>query len=230
MYYERTPVIVTLPESLLLLATDDESGHISTKSGALDYGLAGAVLTELLLRDRLDAEDGKLRLTNGSPMGDSVLDHALASMGDSKPRDAKHWVGKLARDHVKDRVLDQLIQKGVLGIEEHRILWIIPVDRYPAEDSAPERDVRENVRAVVTEGASPQPRTATLIALLKACDLTGAVFSHDERKQYKERIEEISRGEAMGETVSRVIRDMQAAVTAAVVAATAAAASSSASS
>lgn len=225
MYGEEASVMVTLPESLLLLATDDETGQIATGSGALDYGLAGAALAELLLRGRLDVEDGKLRATNVSPLGDSVLDHALTTMEDSRPRDAKKWVGTLARDHVKDRVLNQLIQKGVLRREEHRILWVIPNDRYPAENFAPERAVRESVRAAVLEGATPQPRTAALIALLKACDLTGVVFSRDERKQSKERIDDVSRGEAMGEAVSRAIKEMQAAVTAAVVAAGVAASS-----
>jgi hypothetical protein len=226
----QTPVPVTLPESLLLLVTDDVTGQISTKSGALNYGLAGAVLTDLLLRGRLDAEEGKLRVIDSSPLGDSVLDHALSRMGASKSRDAKHWVGTLARDHIMERVLEHLLQKGVLRREEHRILWVIPNDRYPTEDTAAERAVRENVRAVVLEGAPPQPRTAVLIALLKACDLADVVFSRDERKHYKERIDDVARGEAMGEAVARAIKEMQAAVIAAVVAAGAAAASSAATS
>ena len=37
----RTPLMVGLPEGLLLLATDDVTGRIDTKSGALDNGVAG---------------------------------------------------------------------------------------------------------------------------------------------------------------------------------------------
>jgi hypothetical protein len=48
MEIPRTPLIVDLPEGLLLLATDDATGRIDTKSGALDYGVAGAMLTGTL--------------------------------------------------------------------------------------------------------------------------------------------------------------------------------------
>ena len=89
---QRTSMMVTLPESLLLVAIDDETGRIASKSGALGYGLAGAVLTELILDGRAVVDDGKVKVTDGPPMQDSVLDGALASIRGSKPHDAKYWV------------------------------------------------------------------------------------------------------------------------------------------
>lgn len=222
---QRTPMMVTLPESLLLVAIDDETGRIASKSGALGYGLAGAVLTELLLDGRAVVDDGRVKVTDGPPMQDSVLDGALARIRESKPHDAKYWVRKLSGDHLQDGVLERLIREGVLRREEHRILWVIPADRFPAEDVLPERAIRQKVRAVVLQGATPQPRTAALIGLLKACDLTGMVFDRAERRQYKARIDEISNGELMGKAVSKAVKEAQGAM-AAVIAANAAVLSS----
>jgi hypothetical protein len=226
---ESTPLIVDLPEGLLLLATDDVSGRINTKSGALDYGLAGAVLTELFLQDRLSLQDGKVAIVDAGATGDPVLDDALRRIAESKPRDAKHWVNKLPRAWIKERVLDRLIERGVLRREEHRILWIIPADRFPAEADSPEHHVREAVRAAVLDGATPQPRAAVLIGILKACDLLDTVFSKEERKRHRDRIDQIAGVEMMGQAVSKAVKDMQAATMAAITAATTAAVVSSSS-
>jgi hypothetical protein len=120
-------------------------------------------------------------------------------------------------------VLDELTEKGILRKEEHRILWIIPADRYPAEDDSPEDDLRNTIRSAVLEGTTPKPRTAVLIGILKACDLLDTVFSRDERKQFGDRIDSIASAEMMGAAVSKSVREMQAATMAAVSAATVAA-------
>jgi hypothetical protein len=212
-----TPGPVNLPERLLLPATDDDSGRIDTKSDALDLGLAGATLTDLLLLGRLANVDGKVTVSDASPTGDPILDDALATIAASKPRDAKHWVTTLPKSRLRDRVLERLTGKGVLRREEHRLLWVVPADRYPAENDAPERDIRDAVRAAVVDGEEPTPRTAALIGILKACDLTGAVFSRDERKQYGDRIERIAEGEVLGGAVAKAVKDLQAAITTAAV-------------
>jgi len=227
---QASPLIVDLSEGLLLLATDDASGRINTKSGALDYGLSGAVLTELFLRDRLTLQNGKVTIVDASATGDPVLDDALSRITDSKPRDAKHWVNKLPRSWIREQILDGLIEKGVLRREEHRILWIIPADRFPAEADSPEQHVREAVRAAVLDGATPQPRTAVLIGILKACDLLETVFSKEERKRRRDRIDQIASADLVSEAVSKAVKDMQAATMAAITAATIVAATSSSSS
>jgi hypothetical protein len=220
MENSNMPEIVNLPEALLLLAIDDETGRVESKSGALDLGLGGAVLAEAFLMNRLAIDDGKVFVLDGSPTGDSMLDRAIREIADSRPHDAKHWVDRLSKDHIREAVLGRLMEKGVLRQEEHRILWIISASRYPAQKDSPERDIREATRAAVLQGGLPQPRTLTLIGFMKACDLLGTVFSRDERKRYKQRIEDIAKAEVMSEAVSRAVKEAEAA-TAAVIASTA---------
>jgi hypothetical protein len=225
----RTPLIVDLPEGLLLLATDDVSGRIDTKSGALDYGLAGAVLTELVLQGSLRLQDGKVRLATTEVAADPLHAEVLGRIAADRPKDAKHWVNKLPHAQIRQHLLDRLVDKGIVRREEHRLLWIVPDNRYPAEADAPERHVRDAVRAAVLNGDTPQPRIGVLIGILKACDLLGTVFTKDERKRRQQRIDQIANGEVVSKAVSDAIKEMQAATMAAVIAATTAATVSSSS-
>ena len=214
---------VNLPESLLLLATDDESGRISSQMRAADFGAAGAVLLELLFSGRIASNDGKIALLSDAATGDPVLDNALFLIGEaSKRHDAKHWVRKIADAGVKEQILDQLTERDILRHVPQRLLWVIPDDRYLIENPTPEDDIRASLRAIVLDDRTPDARSAALIALLKATDLTGAVFSKAERKAQKSRIDAIANGDLMSAAVSSVIKDMQAALTAAIIATTAA--------
>lgn len=216
----RTPLIVDLPEGLLLLATDDLTGRIDTKSGALDYGLAGAVLTELFLKGSLRLQDGTVILTTEDVAEDPLHAEVLGRIAADRPRDAKHWVNKLQGAGIRQQVLDRLTDKGIVRREEHRVLWLFPDDRYPAEADAPERDVREAIRAAVLNGDAPQARIAVLIGILKACDLLDTVFTKDERNQHRQRIDQIANGEVVSKAVSDAIKEMQAAIFTAIIAAT----------
>jgi len=211
--------MTSLPEDLLLLAVDDTTGKVySSESNALNYGLAGAALMDLLIAGRLDSADGKVTVTDSTALGDTVLDEIALEIGrDEKGGDVQHWVDKLGNDHLTERILDQLIQQQILRKEEHRIAWVIPADRYPAVNPAPEREVRERIRAAVVEGTAPEPRIAALIGLLKVCDLAGLVFTKQERQEYGGRIDQIGHGDAVGQAVSHAAEAAQAAMTAAIV-------------
>lgn len=214
-------VHVNLPESLMLLAADDETGRISSQKQAADFGAAGAVLLELLLAGRIASVDGKIELLCDAATGDPVLDNAVFLIGQSsKQHDAKHWVRKIADAKVKDQLLDQLAERDILRHVPQRLLWVIPDDRYLIENPQPEEDIRASLRAVVLEDREPDAHSAALIALLKATNLTGAVFSKEEARAAKSRIDAIANGDLMSAAVSRVIKDMEAALIAVFIATT----------
>lgn len=221
--------MLSLAEELLLLALEDEEGKVSgAASGSLECGLAGAVLMELALADRISLDSGKVMVADASPIGDSVLDSALAKIAaSSRMRDAEYWIGGgLDSGALKDALLDGLVEKGVLASEEHKLLWVIPTRRYPERDGEPEQELRERIRAVVLEGQRPEPRLAAMIALIKACSLTDEIFASSERERAKERLEEVSDEEVVGEAVSGAVAQIQVAMQAAVMASVTAATTS----
>ena len=210
---------LNLAEELLLLALNDEKGTVlMAASMGLPYGLAGALLIELVEAGLLRIEGKELIAAAGGSARDELLDGILGTIRSSKrTRDLKHWVGRLGRSggKIKKDLLARLVQKGVLREEEHRLLWIFPSPRYPEIDPRPEYGARGRVRSGILGITPPEARTAALISLVHACDLTGVLFDKGERRDAKRRAKEITASQPIGSAVARTVEAVKVAVIAA---------------
>lgn len=192
---------VSLPEELLLLALHDEKGSvIPAAARPLNGALVGAILMELGLRGRLrEGPEGGL-LADPTPTGDEILDEVSRRISEADaPRMASYWVGRLAgtMPRLKDRLLEQLVARGVLERRERRLLWIFPSRSFPLADAAAEQQARDRIRAVILDGHSPDQRTAAMIGLVRACNLTDEIFAPHERPQANRRVVELTSEEAV---------------------------------
>jgi hypothetical protein len=213
---------LSLAEELLLLALDDAEGTIPMAAAqALPYGLAGATLMDLTLMGRLTSDGEHLVVADAAPTGDTLLDQALAAITSAKrPWDCTHWVHALGtgiKGH-RERLEERLVERGILHRQEHRILAVLPVTRYPMDDPRPETESRERIRAAVFDAAAPDARTVTLISLALACRVLDRLFTREERAATRGRVAAIVRGEALGKAVKETVTAINAAVTAAVAA------------
>ena len=206
--------MLTLPEQLLLLALHDEKGTIlSTASISIKYGLAGAVIMELALREKVEIRDKKLVLVNDSYTGDNVLDEALTQIKKlGKGKNAGYWVNKLQSIKIQELMLDRLVDKGILKTEEHKILWIFDSPHYPMKDSEEESEIREQIRRIVLHKDIAETRVAVLIGLVNACRLTNEIFSKEERKEAKKRIKEIIENDLIAKAVADTVVAIEAAL------------------
>jgi golgi phosphoprotein 3 len=208
---------LTLPEHLILLALQDEEGSV-VQSGAvaLPYGLNGALLLELSLRKRVKVEEGILIEVSDATTGDDILDDALKALADcERDKTAEFWVARpdaLVKD-LKERLLDRLVNSGILRREEHRFLWLLPVDHYPAADGEPERDLRKRVNDVVLRDGAADESTALLIGLIHACGLVKEVFPGEDFDAVTAKLKTFSEGSQIANAVSE---DVAAATTAVV--------------
>jgi len=212
---------LTLSEQLLLLALQDEKGTvISRASMALDFGLTGALLMELALRDRIAVRDGKLGIMVSDPTGDPLLDEVLNNIvgRDGKPRPLRYWLPRLARKikRLRHRVADRLVASGILRCEHRRILGIFPSVRYPTVNPLPELETRERLKSAILMDAEPGKDTIVLAGLLKACNLVQEVFDKRTKKQALRRLRKLTADEPVSRAVGETVAAVQAAVTAAV--------------
>lgn len=212
--------MISLSEKLLLLALHDEKGHIlMSSSDALPYGLAGAVLLELSMQKKINLVEKKVMLVDKRPTGDEILDEAIVLIRESsKPRTMKYWIEKFHGKikGLKDRLLQRLVDKGIIRKEEQKILWVFPNHKYPTLDPAPELEVRETINDVVLNYKTPDEEKLALVALIQACDLINEVFEKDQRKKAKKRIKEILKDESLTSSVSKAVRDAVDEISAAV--------------
>lgn len=224
-----------IAEDLLLLLTDDRTGKATVDSQRLAFGLAGAVLVELVMAGRVQFVDGggwgggaSVVVVNPQPTGDPLLDDGLARiLGKRGQMRAQTFVTQLARG-LSQVVRDRLVARGILRAERRRVLGIFPARSWPAADVRYEGHVRAALWDVVVVGRTPTDREVCLVALLNALgqahkQLAGPGVSP---RQVRERATALSAGNAAADAVRRAIQATEAAVMASITASTAVAASS----
>lgn len=223
-----------IAEDLLLLLYDDESGKPIVASTQLEYALAGAVLLELTLLGRIDlagdGEDvkrGRLVVRDPAPTGNAVLDERLRIVEDKEGRKPKDLIGKLSK-RLRDSLLQELANRGVLRAEHGKVMGLIPVIRWPANDARQEHELRTALDSVLRIGTTPDHRTAALIALLHAVDSVPKVITDaPDKRALKRRAKEIAESEWAADAVRKAVQAVQAATTAAIIASTSAGAAAS---
>ncbi|WP_431933753.1 GOLPH3/VPS74 family protein [Micromonospora sp. RP3T] len=202
-----------LTDELVLLAYDDAGANLLGRPH-LDYGLAGAVLLELALARRVEVADKRLVVTDPTPTGVPLLDGALAAVGEGRPRTPKDWIGKLAKG-LPDRVLDGLVDAGVLRRESDRVLLVFPRTRYPSPtgaEPAAETEARHRMRDALVGDGSVDARTAALLTLTGAVGLDRKLFRELPKERVKARLTEIAAGDWASAATKKAIEEMQAAV------------------
>lgn len=220
-----------LAADLLLLALDDERGTVLPETAiGVDYGLAGAIVTELALHGCLRV-DGEAVSTTGTPTEDPLLDDALRAVAAMPGKNLSHWVWQLSRDlgGLRQRLLDRLVAQGTLEKRERRVLLLFHQNVYPEKDTRVEHDIRDRVDAALLHGTTPDARTACLIHLAAACRVIDAIYPRGEHKAIRTRIAELGDAGAAGaNAVAGLVAQAEtaaviAAITASTVAATSAA-------
>jgi hypothetical protein len=217
--------MTTLADDLLLVLLDPVSGRPRTDSTRLDYGLAGALLLELALDERVDVVGPKpskaeVILLAGAAPEDEALADAARRIGQKRRRPDK-LIPALAKD-LRGRLLDRAEQRG--DVRRQRL--VLRPDRWPAADDRRRRSLVSRLRDVLLTGVTPDPRTAALVALLAAIDAAPAAVDAPDRavsKAISRRADQISEGAWAAESVRRAVKAAQAAVaasTAAIVTAT----------
>ncbi len=206
-------MVLTFAEEILLLALDDESGRF-VRMGAqgLGYPLAGAVLMDLALRGKIDADLEKVEVIDASPTGEKLLDGPLERMaGESESFSAREWVGRLLpeADAVEEGALSRLVERGILRLEEKKILWVFKERRYPMVDDTEEKEVKRRLVDVLLSDVIPSPRDVALIALVDACDLLGTILSAREVERVGPRVEQIRKLDLIGQAMTSAVWNLR---------------------
>jgi len=208
-----------LHEEIMLLALRDEEGTVA--SGTMySYGVAGAILAELLLEQRIRLEEPRknqklVTLASPDPVGDELIDECLERVAGAKRRKRPEtWVSHFASTkQLKHRVATQLCRRRILAADEDKVLLIFTRRIYPEINPEPEQRLIERLRqAIFTDAEAIDPRTMVLVSLASATSILPVVFKKKDLKARKKRIEQIVNGEVTGKAAKDAIEAMQAAV------------------
>lgn len=207
---------LTIPESILLLALHDETGE--RKGNFLEYALAGAALTELLLIGRV-AESGeppkRLEITDGAPVGDPYIDACLETLQEKgSGKKAKSYVETLGGKSALTRILlEQLVNRGVLSMREKKVLFFFTRKVYPEANPSAERALTARLEDAMFGAGEVDARDSVIIALAHHTDILKHNFDRDKLREHKARIRDIADGGLLPQSATvETIKAMQAAV------------------
>ena len=200
-----------LAEELLLFLLDDQNGTLLPMTERTEHlVLAGAVLMDLQSANRIDTDLDHLTLSNPTPLGDDVLDPALAEIvGAEETRDALYWVERTARQghQIHERTIARLVSRGILRESgDDTFLSLTPevahARRYPSTNGAAPEHVRLRIMRVLFSDDIPDLADMLIISLVDACDVWRKLLTAEELARARKRIEIISRLDLIGRAVA----------------------------
>jgi hypothetical protein len=205
-------------EEILLLALRDKEG---TMLFGVNYpqALAGALLAELLLLKKVEIEaSGKrkfVKLANTKSTGNLLLDECIEKMSHAKRRaTAQNWIQRFANiRRVKHKAAESLCRKGILKLEEDKVLLIFNRKIYPEVDPRPEKRIMDKIyKAIFNNPKEIDPETVILISICNSTGILRQLFDKSKLREKKNRIKEITSGNLIGKATKDAIEAMQAAV------------------
>ena len=205
-------------EIILLLLNDDDGSFARVPSWSLNYALAGGVLMDLALENRIDTDLEKLVLVDATPVGDSLLDQTLADIESEEGQDARYWVERTAgrADLIREEALARLVSRGILESRDDRFLWVFRSRRYPAVDGTAEREVKLRILEVLFSDQIPSPRDVVIICLADACGIFRILLSRQELSNASARIEQVRKLDLIGQAMTQAIHDIELSIAASV--------------
>src|SRR5579875_3492101 len=206
--------MLTCAEELLLLAHDEKSGHFANLQDLLmNTAIAGAVLMDLALINRVDTDLKALVVLDRKATGEKLLDFALAAVPDKTTTiDALDALRKHGAS-LMDMAIARLCERGILKKQEGRVLWVFESRRYPLIDGKELQEVKKRIADLLLSDEIPDPRDVVIISLAEACGLLRRVFSESELRSADKRIEQISRLDLIGQAMTDMMIELNAALT-----------------
>ncbi len=199
-------------EEIILILLDDEDGRfVRIPRWSLNYALAGGILMDLAMENRIDTDLENLILVDSSPVGDSLLDPALAEIAASEQKDTRYWLEHLAEKgpEVREEALNRLVNEGILERQDDRFMWMFRSRRYPMVDGEAEREVKLRIMEVLFSEMIPGPRDIMIICLVDACGIFRELLSKRQLGQVAGRIEQVRKLDIIGQAMSQAIRDIE---------------------
>lgn len=205
-------------EIVLLLLRDEDGRFINVPSWSIDYAIAGGVLMDLAMENRIDTDLENLVLVDATPLNDNLLDPTLMEVEASENNTTRYWVEHVAQNAfaIREEALSRLIAQGILKREEDRFLWVFSSRRYPMIDGSAELEVKSRIMGLLFSDDIPDPRDVTIICLAEACGLFGELLTKEELDKVSGRIEQVRKLDLIGQAMSRAIYDIEVSVAASV--------------
>ena len=205
-------------EIILLMLNDDDGRFVRVPSWSTEYAIAGGILMDLAMENRIDTDLEHLILLDSTPVADSLLDSTLEDIAKGEKNDVRFWVEHTAQHayEMREEALSRLVNNGILERQDDKFMWVFKSRRYPTIDGTAEREVKLRIMGVLFSDEIPDPRDIMLICLADACGIFRELLSSRESRQASDRIEQVRRLDLIGQSMSQAIHDIEMSIAASV--------------
>ncbi|WP_168915344.1 GOLPH3/VPS74 family protein [Microcella flavibacter] len=160
----------TLAEDLLLLLFQPDSSTVAGEN-TLYYALAGAVVADLALQERVTSTSTKPTWARVEAVADAAPNDPLLLTAweyvATKPRNVQTVLAAVGPP-LREPLMKRLIARGDLVERDHRVLGMFPTTKLFEGGTGRREALLAGVREVLVDGSEPEPRVAALGALLYA--------------------------------------------------------------
>lgn len=206
---------LNIPQQFIVAILNELTGYFYQVEGwTLNCAIAGAVLADLSLRARIDADEESLFLLDSTETGEPALDLCLAEIATHPtPLKTRSWIEELASrsEHIVDITLKRLVELDILLHDEgefyttNHCSWHAELHQYSKSLSVGDY-IRSRVQMAIFTDEIPEPEDCFLIGLLNACDILKLMFDLDEENL--NRIDLICNLELINRRLSRAVKDV----------------------
>ncbi len=202
---------LTVPEELYLLAVSETQGNIQpTNYKSFKVALSGAILMDLAKENHIDTDLEKIIIDKKEPTGNEVLDIVFNELQlHNTGQSIKYWIERLTEksDGYKNMILNSLIRKGVLKIEDKKVLWVFSSRNYPVIDDSEVKEVKSRIHGLILSDDIPDVQDIIIVSMLFYSGMLDLVLTDEEIDQYIDRIEQIAKMDLIGQSISSAIEE-----------------------
>jgi len=204
---------VRFAEEILLMLLDEKTGYfIPIPEWKMSCVLAGGVLMDLALENRIDTDVETLTLIDATPTGDKLLDPTLEEIAkETEIHPPQFWIERIARyaDAINTQALHRLSKAGVLDADEGGF-WnlsskVARSGRYPLVDGRTGEEIKSRIMRTLLDDEIPDPRDIAIIGLMHSCGGIRAMMEPEEYELAEERIELLSKMDLIGQNIGAAV-------------------------
>jgi hypothetical protein len=198
-----------LAEELALIAIDRRDGAFPA-TPALEAAYGAALLGELRAREvvRFDGDD--IRVIDGWPTGDAVLDEVVLELRDGSALSIQRRLDRMARSGLVSTIVDRLERSGIVAHRRDVVLGLIPATRWLVVPPRIRTHWEIRLHAIVRGADLPDTREAALLPLLAATRILSGYFERAERPAAYRLAQRLGRGDPLVGSLDTVIARSEA--------------------
>ena len=183
----EAPTLRFAEEVLLLMLKDDTGYVVPIPEWRMSCALAGSVLMDLALDNKIDTDLETLTLVDSTPTGDELLDPTLAEVAqEQEVHTSQYWVERIAQraDDISEAAFDRLVDYGILDYDAGGFFSlsskVARSGRYPLVDGRQGEEIRSRIMRTLFDDELPDPRDVAIIGLVNYCGGFEAMMEPDE--------------------------------------------------